>query len=95
MNIFSYLVNADSTTGVKNAVAVNRTKLSKSFAATLDSGAAEVVIQASNDGVNWTDYLKFTPNVESPEFFVDSCPWPYLRANVTSVSGNLTVTVGN
>lgn len=64
-------------------------------ASVLGAGAiATVGIEVSNTGENWMPYLTLNPTAGSPDGHADVCPWPYVRANPSSITGLLTVTVG-
>jgi hypothetical protein len=97
MKIFSYLVNADAATGVKSSVTVNRDKVVKGFMASVSAGTATVIIQVSNDNVVFADLVTLSPTLATVASSVQTCPWPYVRANVTATTGSavVTVTIGN
>jgi len=76
---------------IKN-ISPNRDK--RSFMASVSTGSATVVIQVSNDGETWIDYVELTPTSTAPDGFSDVNSWPFVRANVTENAGTLTVTVG-
>ena len=73
----------------------------KSFQAvgktTAGSGSCVVNIQVSNDGVNWLSAGTITltlSTTNSTDGFITYMSWPFVRANVTSISGtNAAVTV--
>ena len=66
----------------------------RSFMASVNTGAATLKIQVSNDAVVWLDYASLSPSTGAPDGLVDECPWPFVRAVVSANTGELTVTVG-
>lgn len=64
-------------------------------ASVVGAGAtATVAIEVSNTGENWMPYLTLSPVAGTPDGYADVCPWPYVRANPSVNTGQLTVTVG-
>ena len=66
----------------------------RSFMASVNTGAATLKIQVSNDAVVWLNYASLSPSAGVPDGLADECPWPFVRAVVSANTGELTVTVG-
>ena len=88
------LANAVTATGVIMPAALVSPQLAmRSFMAS-STGSATVSIEVSNDNVVWLSYITLSPIAGTPDGYADACPWSYIRANVTAVSGSVTVTMG-
>jgi hypothetical protein len=89
------LIDADTSSSITSkSVLMSPERSSRSFMASMVSGSALVKIQVSNDGDTWMDYASLSPSASTADGFADDCPWPFVRASVTSNTGVLTVTVG-
>lgn len=54
------------------------------------AGAATILIQGSLDGTNWITLATITltlATTSSADGFASTAPWPYIRANVSAISG--------
>lgn len=65
--------------------------------ASVSAGTATVIIQVSNDNVVFADLVTLSPTLATVASSVQTCPRPYVRANVTATTGTaaVTVTIGN
>lgn len=95
------LANAVSTTGARPSIqspaALGASPIVYStFQAVLNSGtSATVAIEGSNDDRNWVSIGTITLTTSGiTDGFVKAAPWAYIRANITALSGNVTVTAG-
>jgi len=67
----------------------------RTFYAALTTGTtATVEIQVSGDGENFMTLAILNPLADEPDGFADLCPWPYVRAEIFSNNGTLSVTMG-
>lgn len=61
------------------------------------AGSADVDVQGSNDGINWTTIATISlslSTVTSNDGFASDAPWRYVRGNVTTITGtDATVTL--
>lgn len=88
------LASAATSTGtIMPAAMVSPQMAMRSFMAST-TGTATVNIEVSNDNVVWMSYITLSPIAGTPDGFADACPWSYVRANVTAVTGSVTVTMG-
>lgn len=90
------LLNAASILQPSEILVASSSGPARSFMASVtgSAAAATVTIEVSNDGVSWLPYIVMTPALGTPDGYADFCPWPYVRANPSSITGLLTVTVG-
>lgn len=96
-----HLANQETTVGQKPSVQSpsigNGTVVTYStFQAVLNSGTSVTVsIEGSNDNLKWVQVGTITlSGAGSTDGFVKAAPWPYLLANITAITGNVTVTAG-
>lgn len=87
------LCNAKSGTGTDVTVNCSLTSARKSFQLT-STGTTTAVIQVSNDNTNFIDYAQLRCTSTTSDGYVDICPWPFIRVNVTENTGAATVTMG-
>lgn len=88
------MVSDKTSTGVASAVVLESLGTKKSFQmignTTAGAGAAEIEVQASNDGTNWVilDTLTLTLGTTvTSDFFEHAYPWKQFRGSVKSISG--------
>lgn len=97
------LLNRVTATGAGGGVAKGVENMTFQAYGTTSSGAgaASIDIQVSNDSANWTTAgtLKLTlGTIASTDALAVQASWPFVRGNVTSISGTgatVTLTVGN
>lgn len=87
------LCKAKSGTGTDVPVNCKLMNAHKSFQLT-STGTTTAVIQVSNDNTNFIDYLQLSCTSTTSDGYVDICPWPYIRVNVTANTGEATMTMG-
>ena len=90
------LLDNVSSVAAGPAIHCSAQKDRRSFFATVTGAgsSATVAIEVSNDAANWMPFVSLTPALGSPDGFAGSVPWPHVRANPSSITGNLTVTMG-
>ena len=87
------LCKAKYGTGTNVPVDCKLMSAHKSFQLT-STGTTTAVIQVSNDNTNFIDYLQLSCTSTTSDGYVDICPWPYIRVNVTANTGAATMTMG-
>ena len=87
------LCKAKSGTGTNVPVNCKLMSEHKSFQLT-STGTTTAVIQVSNDNTNFIDYIQLSCTATTSDAYADICPWPYIRVNITTNTGAVTVTMG-
>lgn len=96
-SIYRYDLLTDTTSSSATSIVetVSPQLAYRTFFASLSSGtAASVDIEVSGNGVTFKKFVTLTVTNTTPDGFADICPWPYVRAVVTSNNGTLSVTMG-
>ena len=87
------LCKAKVGTGISVPVNCKLMNVHKSFQLT-STGTTTAVIQASNDNINFIDYVQLSCDSTTSDGYADICPWPYIRVKITANIGAATVTMG-
>jgi|SRR5580658_897777 hypothetical protein len=93
-----YLFNAETLTAPQASIAFSRAYSPSGMDAGITfqmfyaaSPTAVLIIQGSNDGVNWINL--YTSNNEQSDNYTDNTRWAFYRAYLSSQSGGGAVTV--
>lgn len=96
VNIHRLIIDSTSSSLTSDAELISPQLANRAFSASVSgSGAtASVDIYVSNTGVNWIKYVTLNPTESTTDGYADTCPWPYVKADVTANTGALNVYVG-
>jgi hypothetical protein len=79
-----------TTTGAQPAAAVRKQGSLRTYQISI-TGSASLVIEGSNDGLS---FVPLTSAITASAGYEDSSPWQYVRVNISSNSGSVTVVLG-